>query len=35
MLVRYVKQAQNYLALLKLACALFWYRRSVTLRIPR
>lgn len=26
-LVRYDKQASNYLALLKLACALFWYRR--------
>ena len=26
-LVRYDKQAQNYLALLKLACGLIWYRR--------
>lgn len=34
-LVRYDKQAQNYLALLKLACSLIWYRRSVTLCIPR
>jgi len=27
LLVRYDKRAQNYLALLKLACALLWYRR--------
>jgi putative transposase len=26
-LVRYEKKSQNYLALLKLACALLWYRR--------
>ena len=26
-LVRYDKKAQNYLALIKLACALIWYRR--------
>jgi putative transposase len=26
-LVRYDKKAQNYLGLLKLACALLWYRR--------
>jgi putative transposase len=26
-LVRYDKKAQNYLALIKLACALVWYRR--------
>lgn len=34
-LVRYDKKAQNYLALLKLACSLIWYRRSVTLRVLR
>lgn len=34
-LVRYDKKAQNYLALLKLACALIWYRRYVRLCIPR
>jgi len=34
-LVRYDKQARNYLALLKLACGLIWYRRSITLRILR
>ena len=27
LLVRYDKKAENYLALLKLACALLWYRR--------
>ena len=27
-LVRYDKKSQNYLALIKLACALLWYRRS-------
>ncbi len=27
-LVRYDKKAENYLALLKLACALFWFRRA-------
>ena len=30
-LVRYDKKASNYLALLKLACALIWYRRYVRL----
>jgi len=34
-LVRYDKKAQNYLALLKLACALYWYRRQVTLCLLR
>jgi putative transposase len=34
-LVRYDKKAQNYLALLKLACALIWYRRYVRLCILR
>ena len=31
LLVRYDKKAQNYLALIKLACALLWYRRYVRL----
>jgi putative transposase len=30
-LVRYDKKASNYLGLLKLACVLIWYRRSVRL----
>jgi putative transposase len=34
-LVRYDKKAQNYLALLKLACCLIWYRRSVNLQVLR
>jgi putative transposase len=34
-LVRYDKQAQNYLALIKLACALLWYRRSYRLCLLR
>ena len=34
-LVRYDKKAQNYLALLKLACALLWYRRFKRLCILR
>lgn len=34
-LVRYDKKAQNYLALLKLACALLWYRRLTRLCILR
>lgn len=34
-LVRYEKKAQNYLALLKLACALIWYRRCRQLCILR
>jgi putative transposase len=27
MLVRYVKKDENFLGLIQLACALFWYRR--------
>jgi len=34
-LVRYDKKAQNYLGLLKLACALLWYRRHHRLCILR
>ena len=34
-LVRYDKKAQNYLALLKLACALLWYRRHYRLCLLR
>jgi putative transposase len=34
-LVRYEKKAQNYLALLKLACGLIWYRRYYTLCLLR
>lgn len=34
-LVRYDKKAQNYLALLKLACGLIWYRRYCRLCILR
>lgn len=34
-LVRYDKKAQNYLALLKLACGLIWYRRVHRLCILR
>lgn len=34
-LIRYAKKAQNYLALLKLACALLWYRRYFRLCILR
>ena len=34
-LVRYDKKAQNYLALLKLACVLLWYRRCHQLCILR
>lgn len=34
-LVRYAKKAQNYLALLKLACGLIWYRRYVRLCLLR
>jgi len=26
-LIRYEKKAKNYLALLQLACAMFWFRR--------
>jgi putative transposase len=33
LLVRYEKKAENYLALLKLACALLWYRRCLRLAI--
>jgi putative transposase len=34
-LVRYDKKAQNYLALIKLACALVWYRRYNRLQLLR
>jgi len=34
-LVRYDKKAQNYLALLKLACGLIWYRRYNRLSLSR
>jgi putative transposase len=34
-LVRYDKKASNYLALLKLACMLIWYRRYVRLSVLR
>ena len=34
-LVRYDKHGQNYLGLLKLACALIWYRRSHQLTVLR
>lgn len=34
-LVRYAKKSQNYLGLLKLACALLWYRRLHRLCILR
>ena len=33
--IRYDKKAQNYLALLKLACGLIWYRRYCRLCILR
>jgi len=35
LLVRYDKKAQNYLALIKLACGLLWYRRYHRLAILR
>ncbi len=35
LLVRYEKKASNYLALLKLACALLWYRRLWRLSVSR
>ena len=35
LLVRYDKKAANYLGLLKLACALLWFRRLVQLSILR
>jgi putative transposase len=35
LLVRYDKEASNYLALLKLACALLWFRRYVRLSLLR
>ena len=35
LLVRYDKHARNYLALLKLACALLWYRRHWQLTVLR
>lgn len=34
-LVRYDKKSQNYLALIKLACALLWYRRYHRLAVLR
>ena len=34
-LVRYDKRASNYLALLKYACALLWYRRYHRLAVLR
>ena len=34
-LVRYDKKSQNYLALIKLACALLWYRRFHRLAVLR
>ena len=34
-LVRYDKKASNYLALIKLACLLIWYRRYVRLSVLR
>jgi len=34
-LVRYDKKASNYLALIKLACLLIWYRRYVCLTLLR
>ena len=34
-LVRYDKKSQNYLSLLKLACALLWYRRTHRLCVLR
>ena len=34
-LVRYAKRAQNYLALIKLACILLWYRRQWRLAVLR
>ena len=34
-LVRYDKKASNYLALIKLACVLIWYRRYVRLSVLR
>lgn len=35
LLVRYEKRAGNYLALLKFACALLWYRRLWRLSVSR
>lgn len=34
-LVRYAKKAENYLGLIKLACALLWYRRLHRLSVLR
>jgi putative transposase len=34
-LVRYAKKSSNYLGLLKLACALLWYRRQHRLAVLR
>lgn len=35
LLIRYDKKARNYLGLLKLACALLWYRRHQRLSLLR
>ena len=35
LLVRYEKKAENYLAMLKLACALLWFRRLHGLAVLR
>jgi hypothetical protein len=35
LLVRYDKQSSNYLGLLKLACALLWFRRFHRLTLLR
>ena len=34
-LVRYEKKARNYLGLIKLACILLWYRRTLRLSVLR
>jgi putative transposase len=34
-LVRYAKKSSNYLGILKLACALLWYRRQHRLAVSR
>ena len=34
-LIRYNKKAENYLALIQLACALLWYRRLYRLTVSR
>ncbi len=35
LLVRYDKKARNYLGMIKLACALLWYRRQQRLTLLR